>query len=141
MFQYPKRDRVRCSGLVSQTLTALWFPSVVRLSPTAATSLQIPGIGIRRQHPGPTPPQLSLASSETQNGSGETCGSQTDIPVACRPGWLFYDLVFSSYSFLSRLVALRALMILTDSPCAVKHTTSRRLDEWPIMISRCSSTE
>jgi len=111
----------------------------VRLSLIAARNLPTQGIGIRRQRPGPTPPQLSLPSSEMQNGSGETCGSQTDIPVASGLGWVFYDLVFSSYSFLSRLVAFRAPMILTDSPCAVKHMTSKRsLAEWPIIISRCS---
>ena len=141
-FKTARGGRAPCSGLVSRTSTVPWFAWGVRLSPSEARNSPTPRIGIRRQRQDPAPLQLFLASSESQNGLGETCGSRTDIPVAFPLPSVFYDLMFSSYSFLSRLVAFRALKILTDSPCAVKHTTNRRsLAEWPIMISRCSLTE
>ena len=141
-FSEPQKWPYPLQRLVSQTSTAPWFAWAMGLSLTAARNSPTPGIGIRRQRPGPTRPQLSLPSSETQNGSGETCDSQTDIPVASPLPWVLYGLMFSSYSFFSRLVAFRTLKILTDSPCAVKHTTNTRsLAEWPTMISRCSSIE
>ena len=141
-FSEPQKWPYPLQRLVSQTSTAPWFAWAMRLSLTAARNSPTRGIGIRRQHPGPTRPQLSLPSSKARNGSGEICGSQTGIPVASRRPWVVYDLMFSSYSFLSRLVAFRPLKSLTDSPCAVKHTTNTRsLAEWPTMISRCSSIE
>jgi hypothetical protein len=127
---------------ISQTSTALWFAWEVRLSQTATRNSPTSETEIRRRHPGPTRPQLSRPSSGVQNGSGETCDSRTDIPVASHLASILYDLMLSSWSFRSRLVTFRALKILTDSPCDIKHTTSKRsLAECPIIIFRCSSIE